>query len=66
MSTSSATHTDPPSRPGTPSLADLAQAKGLTVAATIDTLPNDALFDGEGEVEEFLTFVAEQRRSALA
>ena len=55
----------PPASSGTPTLEELARAKGLTAPATIDTLPDVEVFD-DGEVEEFLAFVSEQRRATLA
>jgi hypothetical protein len=55
----------PPASPGTPTLDDLERAKGLKDPATLETLPDAEVFD-DGEVEEFLGFVAEQRRATLA
>jgi hypothetical protein len=46
-------------------LDDLARAKGLKNPPTLDTLPDVEVFD-DGEVEDFLGFVAEQRRATLA
>jgi hypothetical protein len=63
--TTDAAFPSPPASVGTPTLEELARAKGITAPATIDTLPAVEVFD-DGEVEEFLEFVAEQRRATLA
>jgi hypothetical protein len=55
----------PPVSPGTPTLKELERAKGITDPATLDTLPDVDVFD-DGEVEDFLDFVAEQRRATLS
>jgi hypothetical protein len=64
--TTNATQPDPPARRGTPTLEELAAAKGITVAPTINSLSHEPLFDSDDEVEEFLAFVTEQRRASLA
>jgi hypothetical protein len=55
----------PPASPGTPTLDDLQRAKSINDPATLDSLPNVDVFD-DGEVEDFLDFVTEQRRATLA
>jgi hypothetical protein len=52
----------PPDR-GSPSIADLAADKTVR---TIENMARDGIFDTADEVDEFIAFVAEQRRNNLA
>lgn len=62
-----ANHADVPAQvTRSPTLDEILSGKGLTKPVTINDLSGDGIFDSDEELEEFLTFVSEQRLEHLA
>ncbi|HEX3785027.1 MAG TPA: hypothetical protein VHX38_35665 [Pseudonocardiaceae bacterium] len=66
MTTNSASYDGYAEAPEPRTVEELAQQQGITTPKTVEDLADDAIFETDEELDEFLTFVREQRDSSLA
>lgn len=52
--------------PARRSVDELARRQGVFTVTTVEDLADDDVFDTDDELDEFLTFVREQRNASLA
>lgn len=65
VTANSAEYFDQPSHSGPRSVEELARRQGVSTAATVEDLACDDIFESDEELDEFLTFVRDQRNASL-
>jgi hypothetical protein len=66
MTANSADHLGHSKSRGPLSVEELARQQGVSTVATVEALASDEIFETDEELNEFLTFVREQRNASLA
>lgn len=66
MTTNSVDHSHLPGRRGHHSVEELAKQQGITEPKRAEDLVNDAVFETTEELDEFVTFVRQERDHNLA